>query len=288
MVIPDLYHRRVKATKHVSGEEDDASMISEFRSSSPPSDAPKDESSSECETGSQSGGGGDSIGSGADAATISFGALVKAQESLSKCSAPPKQNEFDSAEARERKAGKSDNREHVRSSKHAPAEMSSKKAVSRRREVVPTLKRDVRDPRFEPSSGPLNDMKAKKNYSFLEDYRDSEISQVKAGIRQTKDLAAKEKLKRALLSMESRKQSQQWKDQEQAVLRAHRTREKELVKQGKKPFYLKRGEQKKLALIQRFESMKGEQAEKVIERRRKKKAQRERKGMPEGRRAMNG
>ncbi|KAL8739290.1 MAG: hypothetical protein Q9181_000020 [Wetmoreana brouardii] len=288
MAIPGLYHRRVKATKYVSAEEDDASMVSDFRSTSPLSDAAKDENSSESETGSQSEGGGDFFRAGADAATISFGVLAKAQESLSKRSGPHRSDEFDNAEFRERKAGRSDNREHIRSSKHAPAEMSSKKAVSRKREVVPTLKRDVRDPRFEPTSGPLDEEKAKKNYSFLDDYRDSEISQLKVGIRQTKDLATKEKLKRALLSMESRKQIQQRKDQEQAVLRAHRTREKQLVKQGKKPFYLKRGEQKKMALVQRFESMKGKQVQKVIERRRKKKAQREKKDMPEGRRAMNG
>lgn len=86
--------------------------------------------------------------------------------------------------------------------------------------------------------------------------------------------------------MESRRKTQLAKDKEQEVLSKHRKKEKELIQQGKKPFYLKRGEQKKMALVERFESMKGKQADKVIERRRKKKAAKERKGMPEGRRGV--
>ncbi|KAL8954231.1 MAG: hypothetical protein Q9193_007324, partial [Seirophora villosa] len=146
--------------------------------------------------------------------------------------------------------------------------------------------RDVRDPRFEPLTGPLDEQKAKKNYGFLNDYRDLEMSELRSVIRQTKDPAAKENLKRALLRMESRKKSQQRKDEEQDILRAHRAKEKDLIRQGKKPFYLKKAEQKKLALVQRFEGMKGKQADKAIERRRKKKASRHMREMPEGRRTV--
>lgn len=166
--------------------------------------------------------------------------------------------------------------------------MSAKRAVSRRREVVPTVKRDVRDPRFEPLTGPSDPEKARRNYGFLDDYRDSEMSELKSAIRQTKDPIVKEKLKRALLRMESRKKTQHRKDEEQGILRAHRAKEKELIKQGKKPFYLKKAEQKKLALVQRFEGMKGKQVDKAIERRRKKKVSRELRDMPKGRRTIDG
>ena len=44
-------------------------------------------------------------------------------------------------------------------------------------------------------------------------------------------------------------------------------------------------EQKKLALIDRYENMKGKQRDRVIERRRKKAAARERKNMPAERRS---
>lgn len=189
-------------------------------------------------------------------------------------------------EAAERKAGKKDTRDFARSSKHAPAEMSSKKAVSRKREVVPTTKREYRDPRFEALSGPLDETKTRKNYSFLEGYREDEMKQLKDEIRKTKDLAIKETLKRALLSMESKKKTQDAKDKQQEIIRNHRTKEKELIKQGKKPFYLKKTEQKKLALIDKYSNMKGKQLDRAIERKRKKKTQQDRRHMPEARRAM--
>lgn len=228
---------------------------------------------------------------------ISFGALARAQEGLlgkrrfkttdDDVDMIPQTNllfSYTDAEAEERKAGKKDSRDFSRSSKHAPAELSTKKAVSRRREVVQVKKLDHRDPRFEPFSGPIDGAKLKKNYSFLDIYRDSEMAELRAAILNSKNADSLEKLKQALRSMESRKKTDAVKDQEQAVLRVHRAKEKELVKQGKKPFYLKRGERRKLALVERFEGLKERQVDKLIERRRKKKTARERKGMPEGRR----
>lgn len=238
-----------------------------------------------------------------EASFISFGALLRAQASLAKpngrnddpdndgyayghgslekSKAPPT---FMNNEALERRAGKKDTRDFLRTSKHAPAELSSKKAVSRKREVVPTQKPNHRDPRFEPINAAVDERKIKQNYSFLDAYRDSEVLELKLAIRKTKDSEGKEKLKRALLSLESRKKAQQIKEQQQEVLRRHRKVEKEKIEQGKRPFYLKKADQTKMALIERFEGMKGKQVDKVIERRRKKKAAKEKKGMPDMRR----
>ena len=123
-----------------------------------------------------------------------------------------------------------------------------------------------------------------KNYAFLNDYRSSEIAALKASIRNTKDLAVKEGLKRELLSMESREKARKARELEQEVLREHRKREKETVQKGKKPYFLKKGEQKKLALVKMFEGMGEKKVERVIERRRKKKAAKERRGVPRARR----
>ena len=191
-------------------------------------------------------------------------------------------------EAAERLAGKNDHRLHTRTSKHAPTELSSKKAVSRKRSVVPIPTIAHRDPRFEPLSGPLDTIKLEKKYSFLNDYRASEIAALKSNIRNTKDTSTKERLKRELLSMESREKAKATKETQQEVLREHRRKEKEAVAQGKKPFFLKKGEQKKLALVKKFEGMGDKKVERVIERRRKKKAGKERKSMPFGRRLGDG
>ena len=185
-----------------------------------------------------------------------------------------------SDEAMERRAGKKDTRDFLRTSKHAPAELSSRKAVSRKREVVPTQRISHRDPRFEPYGGAIDEPKTKRNYSFLDTYRNSEISELKLAIRKSKDSEGKDKLKHALLKMESRKEAHKTKEQLQEVLRKHRKEEKEKIEQGKRPFFLKKADQRKMLLIEKFESMKGKQVDKVIVGRRKKKAAKERKGMP--------
>lgn len=154
-----------------------------------------------------------------DLGSISFGALAKAADSLS--SKPPSttptsaSSKLDLLRQRLRELKEENgvptedssrsnrHKDHPpsRSSKHAPTEMSSRKAVTRRREVVPVPKRDIRDPRFEPLSGPIDEEKMRANYKFLEAYREDEMKQLKEGIRKTKDEESKARLKRELLSM---------------------------------------------------------------------------------------
>ena len=217
---------------------------------------------------------------------ISFGALAAIRNSIPLKHKPPSIQSEQLAsndpfpEVEERRAGREDHRTHSRASKHAPAELSSKKAVSRKREVIPVHKISHRDPRFEPLSGPLVPEKLKRNYSFLDTYRASEIVTLKTSLRDTKDPSARENLRKTILSMESQQKARAAKESQQEIMREHRKKEKEAIGKGKQPFYLKKAEQKKLALVKRFEGLGEKKAERVIERRRRKKAGRERKGMP--------
>jgi ribosomal RNA-processing protein 36 len=188
-----------------------------------------------------------------------------------------------------------------RSHKHAPVELTSKKPVTRKRDFLTvtaeTKKVAARDPRFTPlgpgasaagagggGGSAIDEIKARKAYAFLDDYRASEMQELRAAIKKTRDAGEREKLQRALLSMESRKKAQDRKDRERAVIEEHRKKEKELVKQGKTPFYLKKSEQKKRVLVDQFQGMKKKQVDKVIERRRKKVAGKEKKLLPFARR----
>ena len=110
------------------------------------------------------------------------------------------------------------------------------------------------------------------------------MKELKAAIRKTTDETAKEKLKRALMKMESRKKAQTRKDKEKEILTKHRREEKELVKAGKQPFYLKKDELKKRVLVEQFGELKGKGLDRVIERRRKKVEGKEKKKMPWARR----
>lgn len=173
---------------------------------------------------------------------------------------------------------------HARSSKHAPMAQASNRQVTRKRQVIDVPKVQVRDPRFGPLGGPVDDTALAKKYSFINDYQDSEMAELKAAIKKSKNEDDKAVLKRKLLSMESKKKARENKEREQEVIREHRKKEKEAIAQGKNPFYLKKSEQKQQALVNKFDSMKSKDRERLIERRRKKVSQKEKKNMPAPRR----
>lgn len=196
-----------------------------------------------------------------------------------------------------------------RAHKHAPTEQSSKRAVTRKREAIAQTQVKARDPRFDPTAGVVDADKFRRAYGFLDDYRDSELATMKRTLRDATAAAKpgatkrnkalknapvlsereREQLKREIASIESRKASQAAKDKHKELLDHHRKQEKELVKQGKTPFYLKKAEQKKQVLVDRFAGMKKGQVDKAIERKRKKVVAKERRDMPWARRsAMEG
>ncbi|KAI0532666.1 hypothetical protein GGR58DRAFT_159675 [Xylaria digitata] len=227
-------------------------------------------------------------------AHVSFGALAKAQASMPGIRRKKERKiangeDEDKKEKDERRPSKPDARpskppKPQRSSKHAPTEMSSKRQVSRKREVVSVPTVASRDPRFSAASGAVDEARARKAYAFLDEYRDSEMAQLKAAIKKTKSSAEKEELARTLKSMQSRKEAQARRESERELIAQHRRQEKELVAQGKKPFYLKKSEQKKQLLLERFAGMKKKQVDRTIERRRKKLTARERRNIPVSRR----
>jgi len=64
----------------------------------------------------------------------------------------------------------------------------------------------------------------------------------------------------------------------------HRKHEKEMVKRGKQPYFLKKSEMKKQVLVKRFEGMGEGKRKKAMEKKRRKMASKERKSMPTARR----
>ncbi|KAI2473871.1 DUF947-domain-containing protein [Annulohypoxylon bovei var. microspora] len=224
------------------------------------------------------------------ASQISFGALAKAQASLpnprrgkGRKGQDSSSDSENSDQPEQQTKDRSRPRPPQRTSKHAPAEQTSKRQVSRKREVIAVHKPLARDPRFSSavSGRPLDEEKSRRAYDFLDKYRDDEMAQLRSAIRKARgDEDAQEELRRALKSMQGRKQAQDQREKERAMLGEHRRHEKELVRQGKQPFYLKKSEQKKRLLVDRFAGLKKREVDKVIERRRKKLAARERRDMP--------
>ncbi|KAI7199793.1 hypothetical protein KC352_g19852 [Hortaea werneckii] len=170
-----------------------------------------------------------------------------------------------------------------RSSKHAPAAQSTRHQVSRKRNVVDVPKRVVRDPRFDALQQRHSHTgnNSEKAYSFLRDYQKSEISELRAALKKAKSEEDKVTLRRKINSMENRLKSKESKERQQEVLRKHRKEEREKVQQGKTPYFLKKKELKEQALVEKFKGMKSKDRAKLVEKRKKKEGQKERKKMPE-------
>lgn len=249
----------------------------------------------------------------ASLSNISFGALAKAQASVGSKKRKDKQSKaadestatsspLDDIRARileareqKREAAAKEKKPSSRASKHAPMVQSSKHAVSRRRTVVePPAVAKARDPRFDAAvmgysgAGKYSEG-TNKAYAFLDDYRVSELKDLKAQLSKTKNFEQKEDLKRQIRSAEDQMKTRKNQKRERELVAEHKKREKQLIREGKKsnPYYLKKSDLKKQVLEKKYEEMGSRDRAKALERRRKKIASKERKDMPMERRGMD-
>lgn len=212
----------------------------------------------------------------------------------------------------------------ARSSKHAPTELTSKKAVSRKRPVISETSTSIpnsitttgggtkprpRDPRFHSVSGPLNLAQVETNYAFLSDYRANELASLRAAVKSTttkpnpksssksskpplsstkdnSDEKTQQALKTALTRLESQHLTSLSKAAKRKIYTAHRRSEREKISRGKKPYYLKASAARRAVLEERFAEATPKERERMVERRRKKIVGLERKRdlVPAGRR----
>ncbi|KAJ1914329.1 rRNA biogenesis protein rrp36 [Tieghemiomyces parasiticus] len=159
--------------------------------------------------------------------------------------------------------------------------MSTKRPVSHFREVIEVQRRETRDPRFDSLAGKFNEDMFKKSFSFVNDLKQSEIKDLRERIKACDDRDVKEDLKEELRHLIDETKREKNEDRRKQLHRDIKKREVEMVKQGKKPYFLKKSEAKKLELADRFQRIKDpQQLERVIEKRRKKNAAKEERGLP--------
>eukprot|EP00002_Diphylleia_rotans_P038579 TRINITY_DN879_c0_g2_i2.p1 TRINITY_DN879_c0_g2~~TRINITY_DN879_c0_g2_i2.p1 ORF type:complete len:313 (-),score=113.50 TRINITY_DN879_c0_g2_i2:1340-2278(-) len=169
--------------------------------------------------------------------------------------------------------------------KHAPAEMSSKRPVSVIRKVVEPLRKRTRDPRFDGLSGNFSESSFQKQYGFLDEYRKRDMEELDKKRKATKDPMEKERISRALDSMKQQEYTKKKKEEKHAKEMEWKKLQLQLANKGKKPFYLKKSDQRKLDLIDRYESLKKSgQLEAFLEKKRKRNASKDHKLMPRSRR----
>ncbi|CAJ0875570.1 14503_t:CDS:2 [Entrophospora sp. SA101] len=171
-----------------------------------------------------------------------------------------------------------------RSSKHRPMEITSKKAVGRFRQVVelPNNIKKNRDPRFDNLSGKFNEGLFEKSYEFIEEYKKSEINEISKRIEKEKDIEEKQKLQQLLDKMKSKLIKEQDHRYKRQLKNERKKKELELVGKGKNPYFLKRAEENKLELIDKYKKINNnkKKLDNIIEKRRKKNASKEIKHLP--------
>ncbi|KPV73873.1 uncharacterized protein RHOBADRAFT_45165 [Rhodotorula graminis WP1] len=239
---------------------------------------------------------------GKQLAEIPFTSLLKAQKQLKKQQGKsggkgkardedegePDEEQSAGRHGRARKGKGKGRAEHEgRSNKHAPTEMSAKRPVSRVRQVVETQTLHARDPRFDALSGSVNPHLFKQSYGFLADKQRAELDTMRKTAAQARRNRAlpeeeKERIEEALRRMENRDVTRKMKEREQEAMKSWKKEEQDKRAQGKKAFYLKESERKKLFLKAKFDELSTDKRKlhKAIDKKRKKTAQKEKKAMP--------
>ncbi|KAL7111620.1 hypothetical protein ACP275_05G100800 [Erythranthe tilingii] len=169
-----------------------------------------------------------------------------------------------------------------RVNKNRPMEISSKKPVSRFREVIQVPKKVVRDPRFESLCGELNVDGFKKRYNFIyENTLPAEKQELKKQMKKVKDPEAVNELKDKISRIDKELKSAAPKRTENDILAEHKKKEREAAKKGKQPYYLKKSDIRKQKLIEKYNELKESgKLEAFIEKKRKKNAAKDQKYMP--------
>ncbi|GAB1301127.1 Ribosomal RNA processing protein 36 homolog [Apodemus speciosus] len=175
--------------------------------------------------------------------------------------------------------------------KHRPLEISAKARVPFLRQVVPVSKKVARDPRFDDLSGEYNPEVFDKTYQFLNDIRAKEkqvcsmrLGQqwlVKKQLKKHRSGEEHEKLRQLLQRMEQQEMAQQERKQQQELRLALKQERRALAQQGHRPYFLKKSEQRQLALAEKFKELKrSKKLESFLSRKRRRNAGKDRRHLP--------
>ncbi|XP_010145581.1 PREDICTED: ribosomal RNA processing protein 36 homolog [Eurypyga helias] len=165
--------------------------------------------------------------------------------------------------------------------KKGPLEMSAKKPVPFLRRVVSVPKKIHRDPRFDDLSGEYKPEIFMKTYSFLDSIKKQEKEMVQKQLKKCRDVERKEKLQQLLNRMMQQEQAQEKQQKLRERQLSLKRQQRELAKQGKKPFFLKKSEQRKLELAEKYAELKRSgKLESFLNKKRKRNAIKDKRRLP--------
>lgn len=103
------------------------------------------------------------------------------------------------------------------------------------------------------------------------------MKELREQIKKERDADKKDKLQKQLSRMVDRQATEAAQQRKRDIKREHKRKEKELIAKGKNPFFLKKSDQKKLELIEKFQHFKDnpKALSRAMEKRRKRNAAKE-------------
>ncbi|XP_048843418.1 ribosomal RNA processing protein 36 homolog [Brienomyrus brachyistius] len=168
-----------------------------------------------------------------------------------------------------------------RLNKNRPMEVSAKKPVPFLRHVLPVKKKMPRDPRFDDLSGEYKPEIFEKTYSFIKTLKQKEKELVQKKIKQVKSMKKKEQLDHLLKRMVDQERAQKQRELQREKELEHKRQQRELVKEGHRPFFLKKSDKRKLELAEKYSDLKRSgKLENFLSKKRKRNAMKDRRKMP--------
>ncbi|XP_069092526.1 ribosomal RNA processing protein 36 homolog [Pleurodeles waltl] len=168
-----------------------------------------------------------------------------------------------------------------RLNKNRPMEISAKKPAPFLRQVVPVKKKVHRDPRFDDLSGEYKPEIFEKTYSFINDIKSKEKKDIEKKLKKVKDPEQKQKLEQLLQRLAHQEKAQQARQRQREKELEFKKNQRELAKQGKKPFFLKKSEKRTLGLADKYmELKKSGKLENFLSKKRKRNAGKDKRRLP--------
>ncbi|KAF8213087.1 hypothetical protein K438DRAFT_1803384 [Mycena galopus ATCC 62051] len=233
-----------------------------------------------------------------DLSSLPLGALLRAQRALKKAQANDSDSEDSEDETPEKSSSKGKEKEKPewsieprhdiakRANKHAPTEVTSKRPVTRRRQVVEVKTIQARDPRFLPLAGEFSAQKFQTHYGFLTDAHKTELRTLRDNLKTARKLLASSprdlrpereaevsRLEQAVKRAESLVNQDRKARVDQEALTKLNEAERAKRKDGKTGWWMKDSEKKEFLLRARYDALAaegGKRAQKKIGQKEKK------------------
>jgi ribosomal RNA-processing protein 36 len=168
-----------------------------------------------------------------------------------------------------------------RDNKNRPRELSSRVRVDKVRKVVHVPTKRVRDPRFENLCGELDEKIWNTNYSFLTDLAKEEEGTLKEKLKSDEvDEEEKLRIRAHIQKMSNKARSNAQKEKLEEKRKQEKVENIQRMKEGKKPYYMKKSTRKFLDLKEKYDELKSSgKLESYLRKKRKKNAVRDKKSV---------